>query len=78
VRSVALLPALALIAGAVCAPAVTGIPGALVALSVLLWAIALLAWRRGASGLTSAALALGFCVSGAVLAADAAERALHS
>ena len=77
VPSVGLLPGIALIAGAACAPALSGSPGALVWLPALLWGLSFAAWRRHASALTSAALALAFWTCGAILAADAREPALH-
>jgi competence protein ComEC len=76
--SVGLLPGMALIAGAASAPAILGSPIALVWLPAAFWGLALIAWRRRAPALTSAALSFGFFASGAVLAADATRHALNS
>ncbi|HLG54241.1 MAG TPA: DNA internalization-related competence protein ComEC/Rec2 [Vicinamibacterales bacterium] len=76
--SVGLLPGIALIAGAASAPVLVGSPIALVWLPAACWGLALIAWRRRAPALTSAALAFGFFACGAILAADATRHALSS
>jgi competence protein ComEC len=78
VALVGLLPALSLLVGAC-----LGLTGALDA-RVLAWTLpptggaAFLFWWSGASRLAMGALVCGFLASGAALAADARERALHS
>jgi competence protein ComEC len=76
VRSVALLPAIALVAGTTCAPLI-GAPGA-----VLLWALpvtvalGVLAWCREEGRGACAAVVLGFFLSGLVLGVSARDLAL--
>ena len=77
-RSVGLLPAIALVAGAAAGiqSSLSPQPGALVAPFAL--AIAVLAWWRHEPRGTFAAILCGYLLCGAAVGADARERALHS
>jgi hypothetical protein len=76
-RVVGLLPALSIIAGAVCAPVVGNAAGLLLWLLPPLLVASAIAWRRGASRATVAGVILGFWACSVVLTATAADRALH-
>lgn len=78
VPSVALLPALALLAGATLALVVdVGRPRIALVLPIVCVGAGI-AWRRRRSREASAAVTVGFCVAGFALAVDAREHALHS
>jgi competence protein ComEC len=76
-RTVGLLPGLAIIAGAVCAPALGYRGMSLVWLLPILVGASTVAWRLGAARWTTAFLGLGFWACSVVLAAHDTERALH-
>jgi competence protein ComEC len=76
VASVALIPAAALITGAVCGAFVDWPFGPGCWTLVFVWAAAAAAWRRRRPALTLVALVAGFVCAGALLAADARQRAL--
>ena len=76
-RVVAVVPAVSIIGGALCAPLSEGAAAWLVwVLPFLLFASAI-AWRIDASRATVACVALGFWVSSVLLTTSALERALH-
>ena len=77
VRVVGLLPGLAIIVGAASAPVLGGVVWLLVWLLPLLVVAAGVGWRCRAARVTAAALVLGFWACSVVLAARAAEQALH-
>ena len=77
VRTVGLLPGLAIIAGSVCVPLLGSRAQMLVWLLPVLVVASAVAWSRGAARLATACLVLGFAVCSVVLGARAAEEALH-
>jgi competence protein ComEC len=77
VRSVALLPSIALLAGTLCGAEWGAHPPAGAVLCVGLWAAAALAWVRRCSRAAIVSTTLGYVVAGAMLGAAAADAALR-
>jgi competence protein ComEC len=75
--SVGLLPAIAIVVGALAGVLIPVGGRLLLAILVPLTVAAAIGWRRGAPAATVILLAAGFGVAGAALAADARDRALH-
>src|SRR5262245_56646393 len=76
-RVVGLLPALAIISGAVCAPALGARAAPLVWLLPVLLPSIVIAWHRNATRVTVALVTLGFWTCGVVLTSRATEQALR-
>jgi competence protein ComEC len=76
-RVVGLLPALAIIGGAVCAPALGARAAPLVWLLPVLLLSSVIAWHRNATRVTVGLVTLGFWTCGVVLTSSATEQALR-
>jgi competence protein ComEC len=76
-RTVGLVPGLAIIAGAACGPALGSLAGLLVWLLPILVVASIITWRLRITCHTTMALALGFWTCSVVLAAHATDQALH-
>ena len=74
---VGILPALSIIAGALCAPILGTTAGWLLWLLPALLIASVIAWRYSVSRATVACLTLGFWVSSVVLTSSALDRARH-
>jgi competence protein ComEC len=77
VRTVGLLPGLAILAGAVCASALGDLASLLFWLLPMLFVASVVCWYRDAARMTCLSLTLGFWACGVVLWARAADQALH-
>ena len=77
-RAVALLPTLAIIGGALSAPALDALASPLTWILPVLLMSAAVAWHRQAGRATVALLAIGFWTCGVVLTSNATAQALHT
>lgn len=75
-RSVAVVPAIALLAGTYAGVAWIPVPPEAVAVAVCLWTAAAVAWLRGIGSASVAAVVAGYAVAGAILGSSSARDAL--